>query len=175
MGSSLHGATRPCKGPDPACASHTYSLLWADPPSLTWGSPQAAGGTLQRHILPHHGLHHGLPGNLWCLEHLLFFFFLLHSPWCQQSCFCHIVLLVSLAEVVHTQFTTHPHPLLDCYTQICHWTLPWPAVGLPWRLLALSLSNGREPSGSFLQKPLLQLPAASTLMCKHYVLHTLPL
>jgi len=86
-------------------APHRITASFRHPPAPVWGSFHGLQVEicstvdlrgLQRDNLPHHGLHHELQGKtlLRCLEHLLPL--LLHWPWCLQSCFFHIVSLLSL-------------------------------------------------------------------------------
>jgi len=90
-----------------------HSLLRAHPPALAWGLPLAAGGDLL-HCRPPWAVE-GQPASPWsspwaagesllrCLEHLLPL--LLHQPWCLQSCFSHIFLLLPLAALPQTFFS----------------------------------------------------------------------
>jgi len=86
-------------------APHGVTASFGHPRAPVWGPPWAAGGYL---------LHRGPPWTagaqpaspwsapwaegeplLWCVEHLLPP--LLHRPWCLQSCFSHMFLLLSPA------------------------------------------------------------------------------
>ena len=102
-------------------------------PASPWSSPRAAGESL-----------------LWHLEHLLPL--LLHWPWCLQSCFSHIISLLSPAEVAVVQGF---FPFLNMLSQRRYhrrwWAQPWPAVGSSWSQLALALSDIGEASSSFSQ------------------------
>ena len=97
---------RPCQEPAPAWAHHGVTAFFRHTPALAWGpfhglqvnicSTMDLHG-LQGNNMPHHGLHYGLQGKNLCSgisstsSPLL-----IHRPWCLQSCFSHIVSLLSL-------------------------------------------------------------------------------
>jgi len=112
VGSSLHGSAGPGRSLLQHGARHGVTASFRHPPAPAWGPFHG----LQVHIcstvdlhglqgdnLPHHGLHHELQGKSLCSDISgTSFPLLLHRPWCLQSCFFHIISLLS----PHCCFTT---------------------------------------------------------------------
>lgn len=110
---------------------------------------------LQEDSQPHHGLCHGLQGNLCC------------SAWNTSfpSCFadfgiCRIVSLNVLAPcswlLFHCRFGFFL-PFSNVFSQRCYHhhclSQPWPAACPSWTWLSLALMETGEASSSFSQKP----------------------
>lgn len=112
---------------------------------------------LQESVLPHHGLQHGAAGSL-C--------FGTWSTSCPSFCIdlsvCRADSLVySHSSLLWLQLLllSNFFPFLNKLSQSCcyclWWAHPWPVASLPWRKLALALSDRGEASGSFSLKSVL--------------------
>lgn len=83
-------------------ATHGVTSSFRHPLAPTWSPSEAAGGSLLFHGLQGHScitMTHAT-GGISALTSETLLYFLLHQPWCLQSCSSHVFPLLSLSEAV---------------------------------------------------------------------------